>query len=159
MYYVDILGQQISVGDIVLTKGRYSSSLDSIATVLKLNIGSIIISLQEQHHEFSDPSDYAHGVTKRIEIRKVRKDPSNMLVLTNFIPQIQQSIASQLSSIHIDLPKRIKASEFTKIIDKLSNVHFNIFRSPILNYSLDEIKAYTDKAIQDFRYQYPEYCI
>ena len=159
MYHVDILGQQISVGDIVLTKGRYSSSLDSIATVLKLNIDSITVSLQEQLHEFSDPSDYAHGVTKRIEIRKVRKDPSNMLVLTNFIPQIQQSIASQLSSIQIDLPKRIKASEFAKVISKLSDVHWDIFRSPILNYSLDEVKAYTDKAIQDLRYQYPEYCI
>lgn len=159
MYHVDILGQQISVGDIVLTKGRYSSSLDSIATVLKLNISSITVSLQEQFYEFSNLSDYAHGVTKRIEIHKTRKDSSNMLVLTSFIPQIQQSIVSQLLSIRIDLLKHIKASEFTKVINKLSDVHWNIFRSPVLNYSLDEVKAYVDKAIQDLTYQYPEYCI
>ena len=160
MYHVDILGQQISVGDIILTKGPHSTNFDSIATVIKLNFNSITVSLQKQLFNYTDLTNYNQGVTKDIKLKKLRKQSSSVLVITDYIPQMQKTILSQLKSLNIVLPKRLIESDFTFLIHQLSyEMPWSIFTSPILNLSLDEVHSYMQQAIQDLTYQYPEYSI
>lgn len=160
MYHVDVLGQQISVGDIVLTKGPHSTNFDSIATVTKLDFNSITVSLQKQLFNYTDLTNYNQGVTKDIKLKKLRKQSSSVLVLTDYIPQMQKTILSQLKSLNIVLPKRLKESDFTFLINQLSyEMPWSIFTSPILNLPLDEVHSYMQQAIQDLTYQYPEYSI
>lgn len=160
MYHVDILGQQISVGDIVLTKGPHSENFDSIATVIKLNLNSVSVSLQKQLFNYTDLTNYNHGVTKEIKTKNLRKQSSSVLVLTDYISQMQKTILSQLKSLSIVLPKHLKESDFTFLINQLSyEMPWSIFTSPILNLSLDEVHSYMQKAIQDLTNQHPEYYI
>lgn len=159
MYHVDILGQHISVGDRVLTKGFHSSSIDSIATVIRLNSKSITLSVEEPFFNYGDLARYDRHVTKSTKLRKLRRYPNDILVLNDLIPILKRNALSALHNISIPTSK-LKESEFNALSNRLKyHIPWNFFNSPILNLTLDEILVYTEKAIKDLEYQHPEYSI
>lgn len=76
---LDLLNRPIAVGDTVLTKPSYSSELNCIATVKKVNGKSVIVEVQKKVNRWNRTTNKYEFV--RIQIETIRRRPDYCVVI------------------------------------------------------------------------------